>query len=82
MRKGPFIAPHTQCNLISRPPFGAPLLEAKEYKVWLWRVPIVVTVDDSATWNPREPWIDANCHDVYLDRPCYVARARGALGPE
>ena len=45
------------------------------YKVWLWRIPLVVTVDDSATWNPREPWIHANCHDLYLDRPCYSAAA-------
>ena len=51
------------------------------YKVWLWRVPLVVTVDDSATWNPQEPWIQANCHDVYLDRPCYGAPASSEPGP-
>ena len=43
------------------------------YKVWLWRVPLVVTVDDSATWNPGEAWIHANSHDVYLHGPCYLA---------
>ena len=45
------------------------------YKVWLWRIPIVVTVDDSATWKPDEPWIKANCIDIYLKRPCFRSSA-------
>ena len=41
------------------------------YKVWLWRVPIVITVDLSARWNSDEPWIKANCFPVFLHGPCY-----------
>ena len=44
------------------------------YEVWLWRVPIVVTVDLSAAWNPAEPWIQANSLHVFLDRGCWVDR--------
>ena len=44
------------------------------YDVWLWRVPIVVTVDLSAAWDPAEAWIKANSVDVYLDRGCWVDR--------
>ena len=43
---------------------------AYSYDVWLWRVPIVVTVDLSAAWDPAEAWIKANSVDVYLDRGC------------
>jgi len=42
------------------------------YSVWLYRVPIVVTVDMSAQWDENEPWISANCHYVFLDGPCYL----------
>ena len=41
------------------------------YQVWLCAVPIVVTVDLSARWNPSEAWISANCFDVFLSGPCY-----------
>ena len=44
------------------------------YDVWLWRVPIVVTVDLSAAWNPAEPWIQANSLRVFLDRGCWQER--------
>ena len=41
------------------------------YQVWLYKMPIVVTVDLSAYWEPSEPWIKANCFDVFLPGPCY-----------
>ena len=41
------------------------------YQVWLYKVPIVVTVDLSAYWEPSEPWIKANCFDLFLPGPCY-----------
>ena len=44
------------------------------YQVWLYQVPIVVTVDMSAKWTPAEPWIKDNCVDIYLDGPCYNQR--------
>ena len=47
---------------------------AYSYDVWLWRVPIVVTVDLSAAWNPAEPWIQANSLRVFLDRGCWQER--------
>jgi len=42
------------------------------YSVWLYRVPIVVTVDMSAKWDENEAWISANCNYVFLDGPCYL----------
>ena len=36
------------------------------YSVWLWKVPIVVTVDDSAEWDSTEPWITENAMEVLL----------------
>ena len=42
------------------------------YKVWLWRVPIIVTVDTSAQWDSEEPWVAANCFEVRLDGPCWA----------
>ena len=41
------------------------------YDVWLYQVPIVVTVDMSATWDPHEDWIAANSVEVFLHGPCY-----------
>ena len=41
------------------------------YQVWLYKVPIVVTVDLSAYWEHSEPWIKANCFDLFLPGPCY-----------
>lgn len=43
------------------------------YNVWLYRVPIVVTVDLSAVWDNREMWIADNMHLVELRGPCFVA---------
>lgn len=42
-----------------------------KYDVWLYKVPIVITVDMTATWDPAEQWIAANCFDVLLGGPCY-----------
>ena len=36
------------------------------YKVWLWRIPLVVTIDDSAEWNSEEPWVKENMFEVKL----------------
>ena len=41
------------------------------YDVWLYQVPIVVTVDMSARWDPHEDWIAANSVEVFLHGPCY-----------
>ena len=41
------------------------------YRVWLHKVPIVMTVDDSAQWNSAEPWIRENMFELNLDGPCY-----------
>jgi hypothetical protein len=42
------------------------------YEVWLHAKPIVITVDTSARWDPREDLIAANCFDIFLDQPCYM----------
>ena len=42
------------------------------YDVWIWRVPIVVTVDMSAVWDPAELWIKDNCHNVFLQGPSWI----------
>lgn len=41
------------------------------YRVWLFKVPIVMTVDDSAVWNSDEPWIHENMFELILHGPCY-----------
>ena len=41
------------------------------YRVWLHRIPIVVTVDDSAVWDSTEAWLSQNIVEVVLDGPCY-----------
>ena len=43
------------------------------YEVWLWRVPIVITVDLSARWNTEDDWIKENCVDLFLSGPCWVS---------
>ena len=35
-------------------------------------IPIVITVDLSAKWDPEEQWIKENCFDVLLEGPCWV----------
>ena len=47
---------------------------AYSYDVWLWRVPIVVTVDMTAAWDQAEGWIQANSTYVHLDRACWTER--------
>ena len=42
------------------------------YQVWLFKVPLVVTVDMSAVWDPMEPWIKENHVEIYLTSPCYL----------
>jgi len=42
------------------------------YKVWLWRVPIVLTVDSQAAWDRENPWVSENCYEVSFDEPCYT----------
>ncbi len=41
------------------------------YRVWLWKVPIVLTVDTQAAWDPENEWVAQNCADVVLSEPCY-----------
>ena len=42
------------------------------YRVWLWRVPIVLTVDSQAAWDRENPWISENCFEVNFEEPCYT----------
>lgn len=42
------------------------------YPVWLYRVPIVVTIDLSAEFDENEPWIAENCWHLFLSGPCYL----------
>ena len=44
------------------------------YDIWIWRVPIVITVDLSADWDQAEPWIHANSMHVFLRGPSWVQR--------
>jgi hypothetical protein len=44
------------------------------YEVWIWRVPIVITVDMSASWDSEEPWVKENCYELVLRGPCWVER--------
>lgn len=41
------------------------------YEVYLFRAPIVVTIDESAAWDDTEPWIRENQHLIALGGPCY-----------
>lgn len=50
---------HSQTNIYS-------------YQVYLGRVPIVVTIDENATWDDAEPWIQENQYLLPLSGPCYV----------
>ena len=42
------------------------------YSVWLFRTPLVVTVDLSAEWNSSELWLADNMFEVVLESPCYT----------
>ena len=44
------------------------------YTVWLYRTPLVFTVDLSAKWDSNEAWIKPNCVELTLDGPCYCDR--------
>ena len=43
-----------------------------KYDVWLWCVPLVVTVDMSANWDSDELWVKDNCVEVMLQGPCWA----------
>ena len=42
------------------------------YDVWLFKVPMVVTVDMSAQWDPEELWIRDNCFNIFLEGPSWL----------
>ena len=42
------------------------------YDVWLWQVPLVVTVHMSADWDPQELWDKDNCFEVLLQVPSWI----------
>ena len=42
------------------------------YDVWLWQVPLVVTVHMSADWDPQELWDKDNCFEVLLQGPSWI----------
>ena len=44
------------------------------YDVWIWKVPIIVTVDLSARWDRTEPWIRDNSMLVFLEGPSWITR--------
>jgi hypothetical protein len=41
------------------------------YRIWLWKVPIVLTVDLHAKWDSENSWIKENCVEVMFDAPVY-----------
>ena len=43
------------------------------YPVWIYRIPVVVTVDMTAKWDTDEPWIKENCFHIFLDGPSYMS---------
>ena len=42
------------------------------YDVWLFQVPLVLTVDMSAKWDSGELWIKDNCVEVLLHGPSWI----------
>jgi len=44
------------------------------YSVWLYRVPIVITIDHTARWDVHEPWLRENSVLIDLTEPCYIPR--------
>ncbi|CAE8602799.1 unnamed protein product [Polarella glacialis] len=42
-----------------------------KYSVFLGRKPIIVSMDEDSTWEPRK-WLDANCKIVAVPPKCYV----------
>ena len=49
------------------------------YRIWLWGVPIVMTVDLQAKWNSDDGWIRENCVEVVFNEPCYCALDPGSF---
>ena len=47
------------------------------YSIWLWKVPIVMTVDDRAKWNSDDRWVKENCFEIKLVGPSWVPGPRG-----
>ena len=41
------------------------------YRIWLWKVPIVLTVDLQAKWDSENGWVKENCVEVKFDAPVY-----------
>ena len=48
----------------------------------LYRVPIVVTVDESAIWDSTEPWLSQNLAEILLAGPCYCQLRKQSIRPD
>ena len=48
----------------------------------LYRVPIVVTVDESAIWDSTEPWLSQNLAEILLAGPCYCQLRKQSICPD
>ena len=68
--------PATSCKSISQDvhTLGESRTGVYSYTVWLYRTPLVFTVDLSAKWDSNEAWIKPNCVELTLDGPCYCDR--------
>lgn len=42
------------------------------YSVWLFAVPLVVTVDLTAEWDSTEIWLADNMFELALEGPCFL----------
>ena len=51
---------------------GASATGVYSYRVWLWKVPVVFTVDTQATWDRDNKWVEENCWEVTFAEPCYT----------
>ena len=40
--------------------------------LWLWKVPVVLTVDTQAAWDSNNKWVKENCLEVTFAEPCYT----------
>ena len=50
---------------------GTSLTGMYSYSVWLWKVPIALTVDTQADGDSVNPWEKENCVEVFFEEPCY-----------
>ena len=41
------------------------------YEVFLGRKPVICSMDEDATWQPKK-WLEANCRVLWVDDKCYV----------